>query len=82
MTDDHDDDDDSTADFFDTLNPDRHDERYEIILKNFLHISGESTVLAAKGRHDPCVVPRAVSIVETMTALVKLRKASGSFTLS
>eukprot|EP01135_Chromosphaera_perkinsii_P007823 Nk52_evm15s1020 gene=Nk52_evmTU15s1020 len=31
---------------------------------------GNDSVLAAKGRHDPCVVPRAVSIVETMTALV------------
>ena len=31
---------------------------------------GETTVLEAKGRHDPCVVPRAVPIVETMTALV------------
>jgi chorismate synthase len=28
--------------------------------------------LAAKGRHDPCVVPRAVPIIETMTALVLL----------
>ncbi len=33
---------------------------------------GESSVLEAKGRHDPCVVPRAVPIVETMTALVLL----------
>ena len=32
--------------------------------------SGEEVELAAKGRHDPCVVPRAVPIVETMTALV------------
>jgi len=31
---------------------------------------GASTVLEAKGRHDPCVVPRAVPIVETMAALV------------
>jgi chorismate synthase len=31
---------------------------------------GSSGVLAAKGRHDPCVVPRAVPIVETMSALV------------
>ncbi|MEN7972847.1 MAG: chorismate synthase [Verrucomicrobiota bacterium] len=31
---------------------------------------GESSVLEAKGRHDPCVVPRAIPIVETMTALV------------
>ncbi len=32
--------------------------------------SGNATILAAKGRHDPCVVPRAIPIVETMTALV------------
>ncbi len=31
---------------------------------------GNATVLAAKGRHDPCVVPRAVPIVESMAALV------------
>ena len=32
--------------------------------------TGKPTVLAAKGRHDPCVVPRAVPIVESMAALV------------
>jgi chorismate synthase len=32
--------------------------------------SGEETTLAARGRHDPCVLPRAVPIVEAMTALV------------
>jgi chorismate synthase len=32
--------------------------------------SGEATELQAKGRHDPCVVPRAVPIVVAMTALV------------
>ncbi len=31
---------------------------------------GEESVLEAKGRHDPCVVPRAVPIVEAMAALV------------
>ncbi len=31
---------------------------------------GEEVVLAAKGRHDPCVLPRAVPIVEAMTAVV------------
>ncbi len=31
---------------------------------------GNPTELAAKGRHDPCVVPRAVPIVESMAALV------------
>ncbi|MDJ0988415.1 MAG: chorismate synthase [Desulfobacterales bacterium] len=30
---------------------------------------GRPAVLEAKGRHDPCVVPRAVPIVEAMTAL-------------
>lgn len=30
----------------------------------------ESITLEAKGRHDPCVVPRAVPIVEAMAALV------------
>ena len=33
-------------------------------------IDGNPVTLEAKGRHDPCVVPRAVPIVETMTALV------------
>ena len=32
--------------------------------------TGESTTLAAKGRHDPCVLPRAVPMVEAMVALV------------
>ena len=33
---------------------------------------GEAALLEAKGRHDPCVVPRAVPIVESMTAMVLL----------
>src|SRR5581483_4575637 len=32
--------------------------------------SKEQTRLAARGRHDPCVLPRAVPIVEAMAALV------------
>ena len=32
--------------------------------------SGNTVVMEGKGRHDPCVVPRAVPIVEAMTALV------------
>jgi chorismate synthase len=36
---------------------------------------GKPIVLAAKGRHDPCVVPRAVPIVEAMTALVLMDAA-------
>ena len=31
---------------------------------------GKDTELAAVGRHDPCVLPRAVSIVDSMAALV------------
>lgn len=33
---------------------------------------GEEVVVSGKGRHDPCVVPRAVPIVEAMAALVIL----------
>jgi chorismate synthase len=32
--------------------------------------SREQTTLAARGRHDPCVLPRAVPMVEAMAALV------------
>ncbi len=34
--------------------------------------AGKPVILEAKGRHDPCVVPRAVPIVESMAALVLL----------
>jgi chorismate synthase len=30
----------------------------------------KDTVISVKGRHDPCIVPRAVSVVEAVTALV------------
>ena len=30
----------------------------------------ENTTLKGRGRHDPCVLPRAVPMVEAMTALV------------
>lgn len=32
--------------------------------------SGNEVIISGKGRHDPCVVPRAVPIVESMAALV------------
>jgi chorismate synthase len=32
--------------------------------------SGENTELAGKGRHDACVLPRAVPIIEAMATLV------------
>ncbi len=32
--------------------------------------TGENTTLKARGRHDPCVLPRAVPMVEAMAALV------------
>ncbi|MDX1463969.1 MAG: chorismate synthase, partial [Marinirhabdus sp.] len=38
--------------------------------QNTINSDGESVVMKGKGRHDPCVVPRAVPIVEAMTALV------------
>lgn len=33
-------------------------------------VHGQSVTVSGKGRHDPCVVPRAVPIVEAMAALV------------
>lgn len=38
--------------------------------QNTARYDGGEDVLEAKGRHDPCVVPRAVPIVEAMAALV------------
>lgn len=37
-----------------------------------INLSGEKVVLKAKGRHDPCVVNRAIPIVESMASLVLL----------
>ncbi|WP_299457407.1 chorismate synthase [uncultured Microscilla sp.] len=37
-----------------------------------LNTQGDSVTVTGKGRHDPCVVPRAVVIVEAMAALVLL----------
>lgn len=39
-------------------------------MQNTLTTSLEKTSIEGKGRHDPCVVPRAVPIVESMAALV------------
>ena len=33
---------------------------------------GKSTVLEIKGRHDPCIVPRAVPVIEAVTAWILL----------
>ena len=45
--------------------------------------AGDKTKLIARGRHDPCVLPRAVPMVEAMTALVlcdnALRQRAVSF---
>jgi chorismate synthase len=35
-----------------------------------IDIHGDEATVQGKGRHDPCVVPRAVPIVEAMTAIV------------
>lgn len=40
--------------------------------QNTIDKNGDSTVIEAKGRHDPCVLPRAVPIVEAMAAMVIL----------
>ncbi|PJZ71126.1 chorismate synthase [Leptospira perolatii] len=38
--------------------------------QNTVNIEGKETTLQAKGRHDPCVLPRAVPIVEAAVNLV------------
>ncbi len=40
--------------------------------QNSVDTSGNKTIVEGKGRHDPCVVPRAVPIVEAMAAIVIL----------
>jgi chorismate synthase len=35
-------------------------------------IDGNETIIKARGRHDPCVIPRAVPIVEAMAAMTIL----------
>jgi chorismate synthase len=40
--------------------------------QNTVDLDGQPTTLKAKGRHDPCVLPRAVPIVEAMAAMVVL----------
>ncbi|MBR3609264.1 MAG: chorismate synthase [Bacteroidales bacterium] len=39
---------------------------------NTVDLEGNEAVVTAKGRHDPCVLPRAVPVVEAMTAMVLL----------
>nr|WP_321464940.1 chorismate synthase [uncultured Desulfobulbus sp.] len=40
-----------------------------------VNFDGQTVTLEAKGRHDPCVVPRAVPIVEAMASLVLIDMA-------
>ncbi len=51
-----------------------------------VNAAGEASEIKGKGRHDPCVVPRAVIIVEAMAALVLadhlLRKRTNRVTIS
>jgi chorismate synthase len=38
--------------------------------QNTINSKGEAVEIMGKGRHDPCVLPRAVPVVEAMAALV------------
>ena len=40
--------------------------------QNSINENGKNLIIKGKGRHDPCVVPRAVVIVESMMAIVLL----------
>ena len=37
-----------------------------------VNLDGEATTFTARGRHDPCVLPRAVPVVEAMAAMTIL----------
>jgi chorismate synthase len=41
-----------------------------ITAQESVNMAGETVEVTGRGRHDPCVLPRAVPIVEAMTALV------------
>ena len=41
-----------------------------LVEQDTVDTAGQNTTLKARGRHDPCVLPRAVPMVEAMTALV------------
>jgi len=43
-----------------------------LMRQDTVNTSGESVTLTARGRHDPCVLPRAVPIVEAMAAMTVL----------
>jgi len=38
--------------------------------QNTVDVSGEEQIIRTEGRHDPCICPRIVPVVEAMTALV------------
>jgi chorismate synthase len=40
--------------------------------QNTVDADGNETILQTQGRHDPCVIPRAVPIVEAMAAMTIL----------
>jgi len=41
-----------------------------LLAQKTVSVTGEETTLTGRGRHDPCVLPRAVPMVEAMVALV------------
>ncbi len=41
-----------------------------VMAQDSVNMAGEAVEVVGKGRHDPCVLPRAVPIVEAMAALV------------
>jgi len=40
--------------------------------QNTINLQGEETVIVTEGRHDPCLCPRMVPVVEAMAALVSV----------
>jgi len=46
-----------------------------MVQQHTVDVRGHNTMLKSRGRHDPCVLPRAVPMVEAMTALVLIDHA-------
>lgn len=51
------------------------------IEQDTVNLEGKPTKVSAKGRHDPCVLPRAVPIVDAMAALVVMDHYLRSLTI-
>ena len=41
-----------------------------MLFRSSIDVRGEPVTVEVRGRHDPCIVPRAIPVLEAMAALV------------